>query len=127
MLQDFSRNDKMVQKKETAKQLRMARFITATKELAKVQGIGTLSVRQIAEQAGYHNSTIYAYFKDEALLLSLACVPYFADYSRELACLSASNLSGYDSFFSIWEHFCTSAFQRPDAFWIFFSVSTATT
>lgn len=106
--------------KKNKKEIRAAQFITAAKELAEEKGMENLSVRQIAEQAGYHNSTIYTYFKDEALLLALSCVPSFADYSRELARLSASNPTNYDSFFSIWRHFCVSAFKKPDIFRIFF-------
>lgn len=120
MNQNTYLNNMSVPPKRNLKEIRAARFVTAARELAEEKGMGNLSVRQIAEQAGYHNSTIYAYFKDEALLLALSCVPSFSDYSRELARLSESNPTNYDSFFSIWKHFCFSAFKKPDIFRIFF-------
>ncbi len=104
----------------SAKQTRTARFVAAARQLALEQGLGSLSVRKIAERAGYHNSTIYTYFKDEERLLSLACVPFFADYTRELARLRRSDLSVYDGFFAVWAYFCDSAFQQPDVFRLFF-------
>ena len=39
-------------------------FIKATQELLDTEGIEKLSIRKIAEKAGFHNSTIYLYFKD---------------------------------------------------------------
>ena len=104
----------------SAKQARTARFVAAARELALEQGMGSLSVRKIAERAGYHNSTIYTYFKDEERLLSLACVPFFADHTWALAQVRRSGLSAYDTFFALWEYFCDRAFQQPDVFRLFF-------
>lgn len=104
----------------SAKQTRTARFVAAARQLALEQGMGSLSVRKIAERAGYHNSTIYTYFKDEERLLSLACVPFFADYTQGLTGLRRSGLSVYDAFFAVWEYFCDSAFRQPDVFRLFF-------
>ncbi len=39
-------------------------FIQATKEILKGEGIQSLSVRNIADQAGYSYATLYNYFKD---------------------------------------------------------------
>ncbi|MGE5356733.1 MAG: TetR/AcrR family transcriptional regulator [Deltaproteobacteria bacterium] len=39
-------------------------FIRATKEILKSEGIKSISVRNISEQAGYSYTTLYNYFKD---------------------------------------------------------------
>lgn len=120
MTRDPSQKKTSASVRPSAKQTRPARFVAAARQLALEQGMGNLSVRKIGERAGYHNSTIYTYFKDEERLLSLACVPFFADYARALVQLRQSGLSDYDTFFAVWAYFCDSAFQQPDVFRLFF-------
>lgn len=120
MTRDTSPKKTSAPVRPSAKQTRTARFVAAARQLALEQGMGNLSVRKIGERAGYHNSTIYTYFKDEERLLSLACVPFFADYARSLVRLRRSALSVYGTFFSVWEYLCASAFQQPDVFRLFF-------
>lgn len=97
-----------------------AKFVSAAKELLEADGVSSLSVRKISSRAGYHNSTIYAYFPDEDLLISLACVRFFADYTKALSALSREHVSPYQEFFCVWKIFCDAAFRQPDAFRHFF-------
>lgn len=53
-------------------------FIQATKDILKSEGIKSLSVRNIADQAGYSYATLYNYFKDINDLVFL-CVSDFQD------------------------------------------------
>lgn len=53
-------------------------FIQATKELLKGEGIKSLSVRNIADKAGYSYATLYNYFKDVNDLVFL-CVNDFQE------------------------------------------------
>ena len=39
-------------------------FIQATKDILKGEGLKGISVRNIADQAGYSYATLYNYFKD---------------------------------------------------------------
>ncbi|MDN5213628.1 TetR/AcrR family transcriptional regulator [Fulvivirgaceae bacterium BMA12] len=50
--------------KEIQEQRMKGYFIQATKEILKGEGIQNLSVRNIADQAGYSYATLYNYFKD---------------------------------------------------------------
>ena len=68
------------------------RFIEAAEELIDEHGIDNVSVRKIAEKAGFHNSTIYLYFKDVNELILLASMKHFNEYSKALARLSSKNL-----------------------------------
>jgi AcrR family transcriptional regulator len=51
-------------RKEIQEQRMKDYFIQATKEILKAEGIGAVSVRSIAEKAGYSFATLYNYFKD---------------------------------------------------------------
>ena len=50
--------------KEELRTQNMIRFIEAARELIDQEGLESLSIRKIAEKAGFHNSTIYLYFRD---------------------------------------------------------------
>ena len=55
----------MGNEKENQKRQNTIRFIEATQELIETDGLKNLSIRKIADKAGFHNSTIYLYFKDK--------------------------------------------------------------
>lgn len=57
-------------------------FIEATKEILKGEGSKALSVRNIAERAGYSYATLYNYFKDQTELISLSLLD-FKDECRD--------------------------------------------
>ncbi|NJK84900.1 MAG: TetR/AcrR family transcriptional regulator [Bacteroidales bacterium] len=56
-------------------------FIQATKDILKGEGIQSISVRNIANQAGYSYATLYNYFKDVNDLVFL-CVSDFQEECR---------------------------------------------
>jgi len=65
-----------MQKKEIQEQRIKGYFIEATKEMLKGEGLKSISVRNIAERAGYSYTTLYNYFKDLNELIFL-CVKDF--------------------------------------------------
>ncbi|NSL85757.1 TetR/AcrR family transcriptional regulator [Chitinophaga sp. Mgbs1] len=66
----------MLSKKELQEQRVRGYFIDATKELLKSEGLKSVSVRNIADKAGYSFATLYNYFKDVKDLVFL-CVKDF--------------------------------------------------
>jgi AcrR family transcriptional regulator len=50
--------------KEIQEQRMRGYFIQATKEILRGEGLRNVSVRNIAERAGYSYATLYNYFKD---------------------------------------------------------------
>ena len=95
-------------------------FVLVTREMIENDDFENIHIRKIAEKAGFHNSTLYSYFKDAEYLISLASVKVFERYSRSLAELSAKNLSAYENFFEIWKFFCLNAFKFPEIYNHFF-------
>ena len=95
-------------------------FIKATQELLDSEGMKNLSIRKIAEKAGFHNSTIYLYFKDLQHLILLASLKHFAEYNHALAEYSRQERSPEEAFFGIWDAFGKTVLQKPPIFYNFF-------
>jgi len=108
-------NEKNLQRIQTA-----ALFISTTQEMLNEMSMDEISIRKIAERAGYHNSTIYLHFKDLDELLMLASMIHFNDYSQALEELSNNLHSPLDTFISIWDLFTGSIYQQPEIFYNFF-------
>lgn len=68
--------------KEIQEQRMKEYFVQATKEIITGEGIKALSVRSIAEKAGYSFATLYNYFKDVRELIFF-CVEDFAGECKE--------------------------------------------
>ena len=109
------RTDKDLQKKQNT-----IRFIEAARLLIDEIGLKKVSVRKVAEQAGFHNSTIYLYFKDIDELILLASLRHFNGYGAALANQRKEKNSPYESFLATWEFFAQSAFKKPELFYNFF-------
>ena len=95
-------------KKET-----MTRFILAAREVVDEIGLEKISVRKIAERAGFHNSTIYVYFEDLDELILLATLTHFNEYSKWLYEHSNTDLSPVEEFLQLWYAFGETIFARP--------------
>ncbi|RFS19219.1 TetR/AcrR family transcriptional regulator [Chitinophaga silvatica] len=79
----------MVRKKEIHEQRVRGYFIDATKEILKSEGLKSVSVRNIADRAGYSFATLYNYFKD-AKELVFHCVEDFRKECLDYATVKAA-------------------------------------
>jgi len=70
-------------KKEQQEQNMRDLFIKSTKEIMRGEGLAALSVRTIAERAGYSYATLYNYFKDIKDLIYI-CVKDFLSECEEM-------------------------------------------
>ncbi|MBE0641005.1 MAG: TetR/AcrR family transcriptional regulator [Bacteroidales bacterium] len=66
-------------------------FIEATRELLRAEGLQAVSVRSIAEKAGYSYATLYNYFKDVRELV-FECVKTFGDECIEVVGARTGNI-----------------------------------
>lgn len=95
-------------------------FVEATQALIDSEGLEKISIRKIAEKAGFHNSTIYLYFKDASQLILLASLKHFNEYSKKLAEYSTMIAGPVDKFLAIWDAFGQTVFHKPHIFYNFF-------
>jgi AcrR family transcriptional regulator len=80
----------MVSNKQIQEQRIRGYFIQATKDILKGEGLKGVSVRNIAQQAGYSYSTIYNYFKDVNDLVFL-CI---SDFQKECEVFVSEQTNG---------------------------------
>ncbi len=80
----------MVSNKQIQEQRIRGYFIQATKDILKGEGLKGVSVRNIAQQAGYSYSTIYNYFKDVNDLVFL-CI---SDFQKECEAFVSEQTNG---------------------------------
>ena len=106
--------------KEVLKQQNRIRFIQAAQELIENEDLEKVSIRRIAEKAGFHNSTIYLYFEDVDQLILLSSLKYFNEYSKALSELSTKDLTPLETFIKIWNFFVQTVFRKPKIFYNFF-------
>lgn len=67
-------NNKDLRKKRT-----VAFFVSAACQVIEDEGLNALSVRKVADLAGYHYATLYSYFKDIYELKFLAALKFMDD------------------------------------------------
>ena len=106
--------------KDAEKRKNAIAFVEATQALIDSEGLEKISIRKIAEKAGFHNSTIYLYFKDANQLILLASLKHFQAYSQRLAEYSTVIASPTDKFLAIWQAFGETVFRKPHIFRNFF-------
>ena len=118
--EDERGRDMIDYKNDEAKRQNVIQFVRATQEIMEKEGIKKVSIRKIAAVSGFHNSTIYLYFKDLDELVMLSSIRHFQKYSSDLEKLSNRHVDAYENFFAIWEYFADSAFQYSCVFYNFF-------
>lgn len=97
-----------------------ASFVNAANEIMEEEGMNGLTLRKVAQKAGYNSATLYNYFKDLDHLIMYASMKYLRVYNSRLATYMSSLKDPYLRFISIWEFFCDTAFQYPHAFYNLF-------
>lgn len=97
-----------------------ASFVNAANEIMEKDGMSGLTLRKVAQKAGYNSATLYNYFKDLDHLIMYASMKYFQVYNKRLAIYMADLKDPFLRFISIWEFFCDTAFQHPHAFYNLF-------
>lgn len=95
-------------------------FVEATQALIDSEGLERISIRKIADKAGFHNSTIYLYFKDVNQLILLASLKHFNEYSKKLSEYSTMIAGPTDKFLAVWDAFGQTVFHKPHIFHNFF-------
>ena len=107
-------------KKELQEERMKGFFISATKEIIKGEGIRALSVRNIADRAGYSYATWYNYFKDMKDLIFI-CIKDFQEECRLYIESEVKNFSkGKDKLKAKTKAFMKYFVQYPGIFELFY-------
>lgn len=107
------------EKKELQKTYNKICFINAACEIIDEEGVENISIRKISKKSGFHNSTIYLYFKDLEELIMLSSIKYMRHFSCQLEHLDTPDNASH-KFLQIWDFFFECIEDKPNLFNHFF-------
>jgi AcrR family transcriptional regulator len=105
-----------MRKKEIQVNRMIKYFIDATAEIIEKDGIENVTIRKIADLAGYNSATIYSYFKEVSHLIFFAAMKFLKDYIQDLSVYMAQGKNPLEKYVLAWECFCKHSFENPQLF-----------
>lgn len=91
-------------------------FIEATQLIIQKKGMEAVTIRKVAEIAGFNSATLYNYFQDLDQLLLYASLNHLTSYNQKIIQESFAGKDWYDVLLLTWEEFSDISFTYPDAF-----------
>lgn len=107
-------------KKLLHKQRVMGYFIEAAHHIIETEGLENVTIRKVADLAGYNSATLYNYFHNLDHLILFASMKYLKQYVELLPRYTKASNDKLSEYFSIWECFCTCAFKYPKIYYLIF-------
>ncbi len=105
-----------INKKEMQKKRVMTYFIEATEELMEECGINCITIRKVADKAGYNSATLYNYFENLDHLIFYAAMKHMKEYVMDLENYLKNATNAMDRFLLVWECFCEHAYSKPEIY-----------
>jgi AcrR family transcriptional regulator len=107
------------QQRERMRQL----FIDATVNIIKEEGIKGVTIRKIANIAGYNSATLYNYFDELSHVMFFAAMKFLKKYTDDLPNYISRAQDSFDEFLLIWECFCRHSFEEPEIYHAIFGAN----
>lgn len=108
-------------KKNIRRNRTMRYFIDAAQDILEREGLSGLTIRKVADAAGYNSATLYSYFENLDHLAFYASLRYLRNYLVKLRDLKPPH-DGLQRFLEIWRCFAMEAFTYPDHYYnVFFA------
>jgi len=108
-------------KKEIQTRRMMGYFIDAASEIIKKEGVENVTIRKVADIAGYNRATIYNYFGDFTHLIFFATMRSLNKYSVALPKYIEKAKNPLERYLLIWECFCKFSFKEPQIYHALFT------
>lgn len=109
-----------IDKKQIQKRRMMSYFIEAAEKVMEEDGIEGITVRKVADIAGYNSATLYNYFENLDHLLFFASMKYLREYTIALPNYIKGHKNALDKYLRIWKCFSFHAFSNPKIYNIIF-------
>ena len=90
----------------------MISFIQATRKIIDTEGIDQVSIRKIANQTGMNSATMYLYFSNADVLITMASMGYLEKYCRTLAADMTKMTTPEEVLRHTWDVFCYGLFPE---------------
>ncbi|KXH84082.1 TetR/AcrR family transcriptional regulator [Sporosarcina sp. HYO08] len=102
------------------KKIQMSRmwkyFVDATAEIIEEEGIDQVTIRKVADRAGYNSATIYNYFSEISHLIFFASMKFLKNYTDDVTIYMNKGKNPFEKYLLAWECFCNYSFQQPQIF-----------
>lgn len=108
------------EKKEIQKRRMMRYFIEAATEVIEKEGLEAVTVRKVADMAGYNSATLYNYFENLEHLIFFASMKYLKEYALALPHYLKNHKNALDQYLRVWKCFSYYAFSNPKIYNIIF-------
>lgn len=108
-------------KKEIQIKRMMQYFIDATVEIIEEEDIDKITIRKIADKAGYNSATIYNYFQEVSHLIFFAAMTFLRKYIEALPSYIAKGTNSLEKLLLIWQCFCEFSFKEPKIYYAIFA------
>lgn len=96
-------------------------FINAVRDLISNEGIENVTIRKVANKAGYNSATIYNYFDNLNQLIFFGAISFLDDYVKAIPFYLNKSNDALDQFLLIWECFVKNSFDNPQIFYAIFT------
>lgn len=111
-----------IDKKFIQKSRMIKYFVDATKEIIEKEGYDSVTIRKVADIAGYNSATIYNYFDNLEHLLFFASMNYLGEYIEELPNYVKNSRNSKETYLLVWQCYIDCAFRNPQIYYrIFFT------
>lgn len=108
--------------KELKKKRILIFFIEAAQQIIENDGIEAITLRKVADLAGYNGATLYNYFEDLDHLILFASLKYLKLYNLEVVKQLKKCKNEREKFITMWQTFCKISFKYPQPFYqVFFN------
>lgn len=109
-------NNKEIQRKRM-----LTYFIEAAKKIIEEEGLEAVTIRKVADIAGYNSATLYNYFENLNHLIFFASMKYLNEYAESLLIFTVNSKNSIERYLNVWKCFCYHSFNRPEIYYnIFF-------
>lgn len=89
-------------------------FLDAAESIATKNGIDSLTIRNVADKAGYNSATIYNYFDNLDQLIAFMVIRKTSDYlNKSIWYFDQDKIHTLDDYIELWKIFCDCSFSDP--------------
>ncbi|MGB5823250.1 MAG: TetR/AcrR family transcriptional regulator [Proteocatella sp.] len=124
MIEKSSCKTKISDKKAIQKKRIIKYFINAVIQIQEKEGLDAVTIRKVADIAGYNSATLYNYFENLDSLLFFASMEYFKEYINELPGKLEGEADSLKRYRIIWECFLKHSFNYPHNYYSIFFVKS---
>jgi AcrR family transcriptional regulator len=109
-----------MENKELQKKRMMSYFIEAANKIIEKEGIEGVTIRKVANMAGYNSATLYNYFENLNHLVFFSSMKYLKDYAESLNSYTRGSKNSLEKYLNVWRCFSYHSYLRPEFYNLIF-------